>query len=114
MIQAIDIKTLRNAEYIQFGRSLLQLIHQNDETILKSKPQYDAFNAVLTVIEGAFKTDQGSLITPIIEAADARRDTAVWGIFKNIESYTHHFTPAKAIAANVLIDSLKIYGTANR
>ena len=112
MIQSINLLLLRNAEYIQFSRNLLQIIHLNDETILKSKAEYDAFGLVITAIEALFKTDQGSNITPIIEALDARRDMAVSGIFKNIDSYTSHFTPAKVDAANVLTDALKVYGTA--
>lgn len=112
-IQAIDIKSLRNAEYIQFQKDLLNIVHLNDETILKCKPQYDAMVAVVTVIESIFKTDQGSNITPVIEALDARRDTAVMGIFKNIDSFTHHFITAKANAANVLTEALKIYGSAS-
>ena len=112
MIQSIDLSKLRNAEFIQFSRNLLQIVHLNDENVLKAKNEYDAFDAVITVIEEVFKTDQSSLLTPVIEALDMRRDNAVWGIFKNIDSFTTHFTPAKAAAANVLTEGLKVYGSA--
>jgi Family of unknown function (DUF6261) len=112
-IQSIDLKSLRNAEYIQLQRDLLKMIHLNDETLLKCKPQYDATAAMLAVIDAIFKTDQGSDVTPIIEALDAKRDAYIMGIYKNIESYTFHFAPAKVAAANVLTDALKIYGFAS-
>ncbi len=111
-INAIDLSKLRNSEFIQLNKDLLNLVHLNDETVLKCKPQYNVLASAITVIEAIFKTDQGSNVTPIIEALDARRDAAVSGIYKNIDSYTSHFTPAKVDAANVLTDALKIYGTA--
>jgi hypothetical protein len=111
-IQAIDLIKLRNSEFIQLHKDLLNLVHLNDETVLICKPQYDAMVAIVAVIEAIFKTDQGSNTTPIIEALDARRDTALTGISKNIDSYLNHFVVAKVNAANVLVDYLKIYGTA--
>ncbi len=111
-INAIDLIKLRNSEFIQLHKDLLNLVHLNDETILKCKPQYDAMVTIVAVIEAIFKTDQGSNTTPIIEALDARRDTALTGISKNIDSYLNHFLVAKVNAANVLVDYLKIYGNA--
>jgi len=32
-IQSIDIKSLRNAEYIQFGKNLLNIINLNNKTL---------------------------------------------------------------------------------
>jgi len=112
MIQSINLLLLRNAEYIQFGKNLLNIINLNNKTTLKVADEYDAFNAGIGAIEAIFKTDQGSNITPIIEALDARRDRAVWGIYKNIDSYSYHFSQAQADAANVLLEYLKIYGNA--
>lgn len=112
-IQSIDIKSLRNAEYIQFGRSFLNLTHLSNEKTLKVEDEYKAFDGIVKNIEGIFKTDQGSLLTPIIETLDFTRDTYYIGIYKHIESYTSHFDPAKVAAANILLDSLKIYGTAS-
>jgi len=111
-INSIDLSKLRNAEFIQLHKDLLNLVHLNDETVLKCKPQYDAMVGIVAVIEAIFKTDQGSNTTPIIEALDLRRDTALAGISKNIDSYLNHFIAAKVNAANVLVDYLKIYGTA--
>jgi len=59
-----------------------------------------------------FKTDQSSLITAVIETLDIRRDSAFWGISKNIDSYAHHFTPAMVTASTLLSEHLSIFGTA--
>lgn len=111
-INAIDLSKLRNSEFIQLHKDLLNLVHLNDETVLKCKPQYDAMVGIVAVIEAIFKTDQGSNTTPIIEALDIRRDTALTGISKNIDSYLNYFEVVKVNAATVLVDYLKIYGTA--
>ncbi len=112
MIQAIDILRLRNPEYIQFSRNFLTIVSLNNPTTLKVQPEYDAFDGVIKEIEALFKTDQGSNITPIIEALDVRRDTAIGGIFKYIDACTSHFNDAKKQAADVLMSQLKVYGTA--
>ena len=112
MIQSINLLLLRNAEYIQFGRDFLRIIFLDNKGTLKVVAEYDAFDAILSVIETLYKIDQGSDLTPIIEALDRRRDKAVFGIYKNIESYTYHFTPAQLDAANTLTEYLKIYGAA--
>jgi Family of unknown function (DUF6261) len=112
MIQAIDIAKFRNPEYIQFSRNYLSIVLLNNPAALKVQPEYDTFDVVLKDIEGLFKTDQGSNITPVIEALDARRDTAVTGIYKSIDACTNHFDAAKKQAADVLMGQLKVYGTA--
>ncbi len=112
LINALDISKLRNAEYIQFGRDFLKIIFLNNKATLKVAAEYDSYDVIISAIETLFKIDQGSDLTPIIEALDRRRDNAVMGIFKNIDSYTLHFTPAQIDAANVLTNYLKIYGTA--
>ncbi len=112
MIQAIDLSKFRNAEYIQFSNQFLELIALNNQTTLKVQQEYDAFYAVLKDIEALFKTDQGSELTPVIEALDARRDTAIMGIYKYIDAYTNHFEDSKKTAANTLMSQLNVYGKA--
>jgi hypothetical protein len=111
-INSIDLKSLRNAESIQFTNDFLNLVQLNDANVLKCKPQYDALKTIQIEIESLFKTDKGSNITPAIEELDSKRDNALMGIFKNIDSNTHHFVVAKKTAAVLLQDALKIYGTA--
>ena len=111
-IKAIELPLLRNSEYIQFSRNYLGIILPFGKTTLKVGTEYDAYDVITAVIEGIFKTNQGSSLTPIIEAIDARRDRAIWGIWGNINSKTFYFDPAVEAAANTLQDYLKTYGTA--
>jgi hypothetical protein len=113
MINAIELRKFRNAEYIQFSKQFLEIVALNNQTVLKVQQEYDALDAVLTDIEGLFKTDQGSQITPVIEALDARRDMAVMGIYKSIDAQLNHFAENKKAAATILMSQLSIYGNAS-
>jgi Family of unknown function (DUF6261) len=113
MIQAIDLTKLRNPEYIQFQKQFLEIVALNNPSILKVQQEFDASDAVLKDIEALFKTDQGSPITPVIEALDARRDMAVMGIYKQVDSYLGHFTEVKKEAANTLMSQFNVYGNAS-
>ncbi len=112
MIHAIDVMRLRNAEYIQFSRNFLTILSLNNPAALNVQPEYAAFEAVIREIESLFKTDQGSNITPVIEALDMRRDKAVIGIYKYIDACSNHFEAPKKEAADVLLNQLKVYGNA--
>ncbi len=113
MITAIDLTKLRNAEYLQLMMDVLKLVLQNNPTTLKVLDEYNGLQAATTAIEGIFKTEQSSPLTPIIEALDVRRDNAIMGIFKTIEANTFHFTPAVKEAAGILAKYVGIYGSGN-
>lgn len=113
MIQSIDIAKLSNAEYIQFSRDFLNIVARHNQTVLKVQPEHQALNDSLTAIEALFKIDQGSNITPLIEALDIRRDNAIMGIYKCVDGFTHYFEPTKKEAADVLKNHLLVYGPAS-
>lgn len=112
MINAIDLTKLRNAEYIQLMHDVLKLVAQNDAATLKVTDEYNRLQAATSEIEIIFKTEQSSALTPVIEALDGRRDNAIMGIFKIIEAYTYHFTPAVKDPADLLAKYLELYGAA--
>jgi hypothetical protein len=113
MIQAIDLTKFRNPEYIQFLKQFLEIVNRNNQSTLKVEQEYEATNAVLVQIETLFKTDQASAITPIIEALDMRRDAAIMGIYKNVDSFVNHFAESKKEAAITIMDQLNVYGNAS-
>lgn len=110
MIQSIDIAKLRNAEYLEFINSVLAIVAKYDKKLLKVSDEHTALDAVIKEVETLFKVDQGSNITPVIEALDARRDALFAGVYKYVDAHTHHFDPAKQQAAVVLMNQLKVYG----
>lgn len=106
MINAIDLRNLRNSEFLQFSNDFLGLVLLNDPRALKVQPQYDNFKAAANTIEALFKADRGSLMTDELVALDERRDTAITGITAYVQSLTYHFkentrAQAAALAANL-------------
>ena len=112
-VTSIDLTKLRNAEFIQFVTNTLQIVTNNNPTLLKVADEATALQAELTKISNQFKTDKGSNLTPLIEELDATRDGYLVGISKTTDGLSYHFTPAKQNAAKELINYLKIYGAAS-
>ncbi|UAY52888.1 DUF6261 family protein [Ferruginibacter albus] len=109
-IISIDITKLRNSEFLQFSKDLLEIIKQNDPATLKVTEQYNSFNNITTEIDGLFKTPTGSALTQDITDLDIRRDNAITGINTVIQALSYHFNSDKAAAANLLAFHLKNYG----
>lgn len=106
MINSIDLRTLRNSEFLQFSNDFLGLVALNNPAVLKVQTQFDNFKAVTSSIDALFKADRGSLITDEITQLDLRRDTAITGISNYVKALTYHFTEntrtqAAALAANL-------------
>lgn len=110
---AIELNKLRNAEYVQILKDLFVILQDGNVTNLKIVDEFNKLLGYANDIGVVFKTDQGSDLTPAIENEDARRDKAVIGIAKHIDSYTLHFEDKKVAAATLLAEKLKIYGTAS-
>lgn len=110
MIAAIDVKKLRNPEYLQFSKDMLQIINNIGAEALQVVAPYNAFAAITTVIDNFYKVAQGSEITSEMLLIDERRDSAVVGISKIVDSMTYHFDEAKQVAATTLSKALALYG----
>lgn len=91
----IDLKSLRNAEYIQFASDFLQILTNNNRTNLKVVDEAAALENLLNEISKIYKTDQGSKLTPILEGLDAKRDSYVTGIYTSILGFTYYFGEIK-------------------
>jgi hypothetical protein len=111
MINAINIGTLRNLEYLQFMKNVESLVLTNDPAVLNVVAQQAALSGSNAILDGLFKTVLASEITQEIFLLDVRRDNAVVGITFAVSSFMYHFDPAMAQAATVLNDNLKLYGT---
>jgi len=108
--QGLDLQKLRNSELVQFNTDVIDLITLNNPATLLVVPQLAAFQAISSEISALYMTDQGSDITPLLQATDRRRDEAIIGISKQAESYTFHFDPAKRAAGISLSDNIRMYG----
>ncbi len=109
VINGLDMKSLRNDEYIQFDTQILQVTNSYDPAGLKVKPQYDALNLKLVEIDGVYALIQKSMQTEPLEKADERRDKAIAGISMNVDSMLNHFKPELVAAAKLLRADLDKY-----
>lgn len=110
MISAIKLFILRNAEYIQFIKSFLAIVLDNNPTALNVQLQYNSLQAMLKELENIFITEQGSAITGDVTAIDARRDRALTGIIQLVGGYTYHYNPETAKHAETINRQIIKYG----
>jgi hypothetical protein len=114
MINFIDLRSLRNAEFIQFVNNVASIIQTNNPATLNVVAQLQAFSAKITEMSGLFKNEQSSPLTEDVQLADARRDRSVTGLSSVIDGYTNYFQPEKAAAAHLLLANMKLYGAIAR
>lgn len=112
MINGIMLRDLRNAEYLQFSRDVLGIVVLNNMSLLDVVNQCAAYENSTNEIEALFVNDQGSDITPLIEALDKRRDNAISGITLLANAMAFHYDPAISAAATAISEQLKLYGGA--
>lgn len=110
MIASIDLKTMRNSEYIQFMHDTLGITVANNPAAMLVQVQYDGLNTAVTTLDGLFVTDQASPLTAQVTALDLRRDAALNGITALANAYTYHFDPALKAHADTLSHQLGLYG----
>jgi hypothetical protein len=111
MINTINLKDMRNAEYVQFLKGCASIVGANDPTGMNVQLKYDAFINKLAELEVLFKKSTENPITAEIEALDARRDRAVSGLLMHINALSFHFDPAVVTPAMALQHNLKVYTT---
>lgn len=111
MINAIELRKFRNAEFIQFNRNLITIIEKKNPKTLMIKPQFDIFSQKQTELEELFKSPTANPITAEMEELDLRRDEAITGISGLINSYSHHFIPEIKQAAIMIQNNLKLYNS---
>jgi hypothetical protein len=110
MIAAIDVKKLRNPEYLQFSKDVLQIINNCGPAALQVVAPYHAFATITIVIDNVYRMTQGSEITAEMLLIDERRDKAIVGISKMVDSMTYYFHEDKQTAATTLSKALELYG----
>jgi len=110
MINEINLRRLRNAEYIQFLKNVVEIVVDNDPTTLNVVEKLTALQGELSGLETLFKLNKSSQLSPEIVALDLRRDRAISGLRSIIKGYTMHFNPDFVAAAKRLDASFDLYG----
>lgn len=79
-MNAIELKLLRNAEYLQYVKDYLGIINLNNPTQLGIEAKLSAFNNKITELEALYKKALASEKTQELLTLDERRDDAINGI----------------------------------
>ncbi len=110
-MNAIDLRILRNAEYLQYMKDFAGIINLNDPATLQIDAKLAAFNAKNTELEELFKKALANDRTAVILALDERRDDAINGISLFLQGYAYHYEEDKKQNAQKLLTNMAIYGS---
>jgi len=111
MINSIDLRNLRNADYLQFQKDFLSVIFRNDLAALQVESKYNALSAKTDELENLFKKVLSNPISQELVALDERRDDAINGIYYTALANSYHFDLATKQSANVLLANISLYGS---
>lgn len=110
-MNAIELKLLRNAEYLQYVKDYLGIINLNNPTQLGIEAKLNAFTGKITELEALYKKALASEKTQELLALDERRDDAINGIYYFLLSQTYHFEADKQQQAQLLLSNMELYGS---
>lgn len=110
-MNAIELKLLRNAEYLQYVKDYLAIINLNNPSELDIDAKLSAFNGKTSELEALYKKALASEKTRELLLIDERRDAAVTGINYFLLSRTYHFDTVQRQNAQLLLDNMNLYGS---
>lgn len=110
MINGIDLRMLRNNEFLQFVTNFSAIVDANDPVALNVVAQQVVFKTKIAETEPHFNQPHSSALTPQLQKLDQRRNKAVKGIRYAIKSYCNHFDDQTMKCANRLANYLRPFG----
>jgi len=111
MYTTLNYRRLKNRTFVQFFQHLLEIVKSGNPETLLVKEQYDELLPLVAVLFELTQADKGSEISEELVELDGKRDATWFGIDLQIQSFSHHFDPAKQEAAIALENSLTPFGT---
>ncbi|MCA6069007.1 DUF6261 family protein [Chryseobacterium sp. RG1] len=110
-MNTIELKLLRNAEYLQYVKDFEGIINLNNPATLQIDTKLAAFSAKITELESLYKKAMASEITQELIALDERRDNAVNGMYYFLMAQTYHYEESRCTRAQLLLDNMALYGS---
>jgi Family of unknown function (DUF6261) len=101
----------RNSEFIRYMKNVIAICGNNNPRTLKIEDQVNGLQAATTPLDDLFMIERGNLLTPELQALDARRDDAITGLRAAANAFAYHFDPVFKNAATVLAAAIDKYGT---
>lgn len=110
-MNAIHLRLLRNAEFLQYVKDYAAIINLNNPAALQIDARLSAFETRSRELEELFKKALASDKTKTVLELDERRDNAISGISAYVQSLLYHFDAETRKNAQLLQDNLQIYGS---
>ena len=110
-MNAIELKLLLNAEYLQYVKDYLGIINLNTPKQLGIDTKLTTLTTKTTELEALYKKALASDKTQELLLLDERRDDAVNGIYYFLLGYTYHFEDDKQQKAQLLLTNMELYGS---
>ncbi|GAA5102047.1 hypothetical protein GCM10023210_42690 [Chryseobacterium ginsengisoli] len=110
-MNAIELRLLRNAEYLQYVKDFSGIINLNNPATLQIDTKLSAFTAKITELEALYKKALASEKTQELLILDERRDNAINEIYYFLLSQSYHYESDKKQKAQLLLDNIALYGS---
>ncbi len=110
-MNAIELRLLRNAEYLQYVKDFTGIINLNNPASLGIDAKLSVFNTKITELEALYKKALASDKTQELMLLDERRDNAINGIYYFLLSQSYHYEADKKQKAQLLLDNMALYGS---
>jgi hypothetical protein len=110
-MNAIELRLLRNAEYLQYIKDFTAIINLNTPEQLGIESKLAAFITKTTELEALYKKAMASEKTKELLALDERRDDAINGIYYFLLGYSYHYDADRQMKAQLLLTNMELYGS---
>ncbi|KQT23981.1 hypothetical protein ASG22_08125 [Chryseobacterium sp. Leaf405] len=110
-MNAIELKLLRNAEYLQYVKDFAGIIALNNPSTLQIDAKLSAFNTKIAELEALYKKALASEKTQEVLLLDERRDNAITGIYYFLLAQSYHYETDRKQKAQSLLESMALYGS---
>ncbi|WP_312903023.1 DUF6261 family protein, partial [Chryseobacterium taichungense] len=110
-MNTIELRLLRNAEYLQYVKDFSGIIALNNPETLQIDVKLSAFNARISELENLYKKALANEKTQDLLLLDERRDNAINGTYYFLLGHSYHFEADKKQKAQLLLENMALYGS---
>jgi len=110
-MNTIELRLLRNAEYLQYVKDFSGIIALNNPATLQIDAKLSTFNNRISELENLYKKALANEKTQDLLLLDERRDNAINGIYYFLLGHSYHFEADKKQNAQLLLDNMALYGS---
>ncbi|MDR1005510.1 MAG: DUF6261 family protein [Bacteroidales bacterium] len=109
-IERINLRRLRNEEWFQFMTEFNFYVKDDDRVMTDIGELYDKFAEAYNLSDEVLQQLRKSIFTPVIQAADAKRDELFRGLRNTMEAAIRHYLPQMKEAATIVMPVFETYG----